>query len=109
VRRNLYSKCIYGVALLCVGGAMPVAGWTHSEGVEAADPATPAAVLTLASAARRYTAPDAPTVKWSARTNAAGESTSAPAGPTRGSQGNAHRHDAGHASTAPATQATREQ
>jgi hypothetical protein len=88
---------------------MPMTGWTHSEGVEAADPATPTAVLTLASASRRYVALEAAPVKWSAHVGVTGESAPGGAQASRESLDNAHHHDAGHAGTAPATQATLEQ
>ncbi|MDE0001681.1 MAG: hypothetical protein OXQ29_03175 [Rhodospirillaceae bacterium] len=41
-------------ALLCGGAIVPVAGWTHWEGYEAADPSTPAALLMFESAAAGY-------------------------------------------------------
>jgi len=46
---------LLGIALLSVGSAVPVIASAHSEGVEAADPNTPPAVLTFDAAARRYT------------------------------------------------------
>lgn len=60
-----------GVALLIIGSAAPIAGWTHSEGVEAADPATPPAVLELASAVRSYAALRSGPVIWRERFGAA--------------------------------------
>ena len=48
---------------------MPAIGWTHWEGFEAADPATPAAVLTFDSAVARYTALDARPLPWRAPFN----------------------------------------
>ena len=45
---------------------MPTVGWTHWEGFEAADPATPAAVLTFDSAVARYAALDAGPLPWRA-------------------------------------------
>jgi len=43
---------------------MPAVGWTHWEGFEAADPATPAAVLVFDSAVTRYTALDTEPLPW---------------------------------------------
>ena len=43
------------LALLLVGSASPIVAGAHSEGVEAADPATPPAVLSFDGAATRYT------------------------------------------------------
>jgi len=48
-------KALLGVTLLFVGGVAPLIATAHSEGVEAADPNTPPAVLTFDAAARRYT------------------------------------------------------
>jgi hypothetical protein len=56
-----------GVALLIIGSAAPIAAWTHSEGVEAADPATPPAVLELTSAVRGYAALRSEPVIWRER------------------------------------------
>ena len=45
----------YLVALLSIGSAMmPLSAVAHTEGVEAADPATPSALLGLRSAADRF-------------------------------------------------------
>ncbi|HSG64564.1 MAG TPA: hypothetical protein VLD39_06170 [Gammaproteobacteria bacterium] len=46
---------------------MPIVAWTHSEGVEAADPTTPPAVLELASAVRSYTSLRIQPVNWHER------------------------------------------
>jgi hypothetical protein len=43
------------LALLLAGSASPIVAAAHSEGVEAADPATPPAVLSFDGAAARYT------------------------------------------------------
>lgn len=51
-------------ALLAVGSAAPVCARAHSEGVEAADPATPPAVLTFDGAAGRYTPLDSAPLEW---------------------------------------------
>jgi hypothetical protein len=48
-------KALLGVTFLIVGSVTPIAATAHSEGVEAADPNTPPAVLTFDAAARRYT------------------------------------------------------
>lgn len=53
------------LALLCAGSVIPQAGWTHSEGIEAADPSTPAAMLGLQSATIRYVGPNAEFLQWS--------------------------------------------
>lgn len=51
-------------ALLCGGTIVPIQGWAHWEGFEAADPSTPAALLRFESAAAGYVeAQDAP-VSW---------------------------------------------
>ncbi len=52
------------MALACGGSVMPATGRAHWEGVEAADPATPAAVLVLESATARYTSPNAARLPW---------------------------------------------
>ncbi len=57
----------YGIALLIIGSAMPAIGWSHSEGVEAADPATPPAVLELRSAVLAYAPARAAPVSWRER------------------------------------------
>jgi len=48
-------KALLGVTFLLVGSVTPLPATAHSEGVEAADPNTPPAVLTFDAAARRYT------------------------------------------------------
>ncbi len=80
------------MVLLFAGSAMPSIGWTHLDGVEAADPATPAALLTFNSAVAGYTALGAAARTWRARF--AGDSDS-----------NATSHS-DHTGAAPATPAT---
>jgi hypothetical protein len=95
-----------GVALLFLGGAMPAAGWAHSEGIEAADPATPAALLTLDSAASRYTASDRTPLQWRTLFESEG-GTRAPAQPHAMDHGTgAH---SGHAGAARHTSVTMQQ
>ncbi len=61
--RNLSSG--YLIALLTLGSAMiPSLAAAHTEGVEAADPATPAALLGLRSAAGGYDASGAALTAW---------------------------------------------
>ena len=50
--------------LLLGAGSVPAVGWAHWEGVDAADPATPAAVLRFESAASGYTEANATPVPW---------------------------------------------
>lgn len=58
--------------LLCGGTIVPVTGWAHWEGFEAADPSTPAALLRFESAAAGYAvAPVAP-ASWLERFQANG-------------------------------------
>ncbi len=66
MKRRAQCRSAYVIALLCGGSAIPATGWTHWEGIEAADPATPAAVLRLDSAAARYTTLDAGPLPWRA-------------------------------------------
>ena len=55
----------YVIALLVLGSAMiPYAASAHTEGVEAADPATPAALLSLRSAAGGYEARSSARAAW---------------------------------------------
>ena len=51
-------------ALLCGAMSVPVTGWTHWEGFEAADPSTPAALLRFESAASGYVEAAAAPVSW---------------------------------------------
>ena len=66
MKQRARSYHVYVIALLCGGSTMPAIGWTHWEGFEAADPATPAAVLTFDSAVARYTALNAGPLPWRA-------------------------------------------
>ena len=66
MKQRAQIKSVYVIALLCGGSTIPAIGWTHWEGFEAADPATPAAVLTFDSAVARYTALDARPLPWRA-------------------------------------------
>ena len=61
-------------ALLCGGAIVPVAGWTHWEGFEAADPSTPAALLRFESAAAEYIEADVTPGPWLARFDVDGQS-----------------------------------
>jgi hypothetical protein len=80
---------------------MPAIGWTHWEGFEAADPATPAAILTFDSAVARYTALDAEPLPWRALFN--GDSSTV-RGRSRAEAG--AKTVSGQASAAPHTPAT---
>ena len=64
MRQHRYIQKAYLIAFLCGGCATSTIGWTHWEGFEAADPATPAALLTLDSAVERYTALDVEPLPW---------------------------------------------
>ena len=65
---NLAHRCwIVGIALVLVTSAVPMLATAHSEGVEAADPNTPAAVLTFDGAARRYSALRTARADWRTR------------------------------------------
>ena len=55
------------IALLLVGSAVPLVSQAHWEGVEAADPATPAALLGLESATARYVEAGSDRTSWRAR------------------------------------------
>lgn len=62
-RSFINSGCL--IALLGLGSAMiPSVVAAHTEGVEAADPFTPAALLALRSAADRYAAPRSERTAW---------------------------------------------
>ncbi len=81
---------------------MPAVGWTHWEGFEAADPATPAAVLAFDSAVTRYTALDTEPLPW--RALVGGDSN------TVGGLSGAGAHTpSGQAGAAPHTPATTQQ
>jgi len=98
----------YYVALLIVGSATPVLGWAHSEGVEAADPATPPAVLSFAGAAGRYSAVDAGPRAWRTLFSASGDSGAAGHAMNTEAAGGAHMHS-GHAEPAQHSPATHQQ
>jgi hypothetical protein len=62
-RSFISSGCL--IALLSIGSAMiPSLAAAHTEGVEAADPATPAALLGFRSAADRYDARSSGRKAW---------------------------------------------
>ena len=67
MKQRAHLKGVFVVALLFAGSALPSSGWTHLDGVEAADPATPAALLTFNSAVADYTALGAAARTWRAR------------------------------------------
>lgn len=67
MKQCAHLRSVFVVALLFGGGATPLIGWTHWEGIEAADPATPAALLAFDSAVARYTAFDGEARSWRAR------------------------------------------
>ncbi len=94
-------RIAYVIVLLCGGSAMPAVGWTHWEGFEAADPATPAAVLTFDSAVARYTALDAGPLPW----RALFDGDSSTVGEQPGAEAGAKTYS-GQAGTAPNTPAT---
>lgn len=66
MKQTAYIRNAYVIVVLCGGSALPAVGWTHWEGFEAADPATPAAVLVFDSAVTRYTALDTGPLPWRA-------------------------------------------
>ena len=51
-------------ALLCGATLVPVTGWAHWEGFEAADPSTPAALLRFESAAAGYVVAPVTPATW---------------------------------------------
>jgi hypothetical protein len=55
------------IALILAGSAIPLASLAHWEGVEAADPATPSALLGLESAITRYVAAGSDRTSWRER------------------------------------------
>lgn len=64
MRRSRLSSGCY-IALLAIGSAMiPPLAAAHTEGVEAADPATPSALLGLRSAANGYDATGTAPTAW---------------------------------------------
>lgn len=58
--------------LLCGGTIVPVTGWAHWEGFEAADPSTPAALLRFESAAAGYVEAPVTPASWLERFQADG-------------------------------------
>ena len=60
-------KSFFVVVFLFSGVAMPLTGWAHWEGFEAADPSTPAALLAFDSAIARYTRLDGEVRSWRVR------------------------------------------
>ncbi len=87
---------------------MPEVGWTHWEGFEAADPATPAAVLTFDSAGARYTALDAGPLPWRALFDGDGDSGTV-GGQSEAEAGAGTHTPSGQAGAAPHTPATTQQ
>ena len=80
-------------ALLCGGAIVPVKGWTHWEGFEAADPSTPAALLRFESAAADYVETAIAPESWLARFGVDGRS--AESGPSPVAEAGAGDHS-GH-------------
>ena len=66
-RADAQLEVLIGVTLLLVGGVTPLVATAHSEGVEAADPNTPPAVLTFDGAARGYTPLRSAPADWRSR------------------------------------------
>lgn len=98
----------YLIALLVVGSAMPLVGRAHSEGVEAADPNTPPAVLSFNGAADRYTELDAARRNWRALFAGDGDSNATGQGMNSEAAGGAQMHP-GHTGPAQHTPATHQQ
>ena len=96
------------VALLVAGGATPQLGWAHSEGVEAADPATPPAVLSFDGAAGHYVETNVGPRAWRALFAAAGASNAAGHRMHAEAAGGAHMHS-GEAQPARHSPATHQQ
>ena len=69
------------IALLLGASSVPAVAWGHWEGVEAADPSTPAAVLRLESATAAYTEANAAPVSWRTLFEDAGDSGEAAEAP----------------------------
>lgn len=59
-------------ALLCGGAIVPITGWAHWEGFEAADPSTPAALLRFESAVSGYVEAPVTPASWLERFQADG-------------------------------------
>jgi len=98
VKQRAPARSLYVIALLCGGSVIPATGWTHWEGFEAADPATPSAVLSFNSAVAGYTELDAGPAPWRALADAAVDSSATGA-----------QNHAGHAGAASQTPATTQQ
>ena len=79
-------------ALLWGGTIVPVKGWTHWEGFEAADPSTPAALLRFESAAADYVEAAITPESWLARFGVDGRS--AESGPSPVAEAGASELDA---------------
>jgi hypothetical protein len=58
------NRKIYLGLLLVFAAAVPMLGWAHSEGIEAADPSTPAALLRFKGATVGYTQIRATRLSW---------------------------------------------
>jgi len=104
VYRRALSKVVSAIALLSAGSAIPSLGSAHWEGFEAADPATPAALLTFDSAVSRYTVSRPRPLQWRALFESDSNTAGGQSEPVTG----ADDHSA-HAGAAPQTQATTQQ
>ena len=82
------------IALLVAGSAIPLASQAHWEGVEAADPATPSALLGLESATISYVEAGSDRTSWRDRFANDLDAGDPHAG---------HAGHAGHGETTPAT------
>jgi len=98
VSNRAHLSSLVGIALLSIGSAIPIGASAHSEGVEAADPNTPPAVLTFDGAARRYTPLRRARADWQSRFQNA---------PVSGAGG--HTHHMGHGGAAQATSSRHQQ
>ena len=58
---------LLAAALIVMGSTVSFACFAHWEGVEAADPSTPAALLSYSSATARYIASDSNLLPWRER------------------------------------------
>lgn len=94
MRKRANRKGALLIALLC-GSAIPAVGLTHWEGFEAADPATPAAVLRFNGAVTRYSASDSGPLPWRALFEGDNDSP--------GADDHAHMDHSGVAEGTPAT------
>ena len=66
MRERAKHKGVFIIALLAAGSGTAKVGSAHWEGFEAADPATPAAILRFDSAVTRYSALDVRPLPWRA-------------------------------------------